>query len=145
MSSVLAIWCRQNFRNEARYYAFSKFNFNSSIVVMNFQCSIIYFAFALQSLREKETRGKLLLKNHRKLWYHRIGMSQTREWCRRWWTSSTSSTSVNKYDSELYYARRSPSRAVTRVGITAVATREPISMVISRRPIIEYAKYVYAR
>lgn len=31
--------------------------------------------------------------------------------------------------------------AVTRVGI---ATREPISMVISRRPIIEYAKYVYA-
>lgn len=30
---------------------------------------------------------------------------------------------------------------VTRVGI---ATREPISMVISRRPIIEYAKYVYA-
>lgn len=56
-----------------------------------------------------------------------------------WWSSS-----VNKYDSELYYARRSPSRAVTRVGIAVVATREPISMVISRRPIIEYAKYVYA-
>ena len=52
---------------------------------------------------------------------------------------------MNKYDSELYYARRSPSRAVTRVGIAAAATREPISMVISRRPIIEYAKYVYAR
>lgn len=52
---------------------------------------------------------------------------------------------MNKYDSELYYARRSPSRAVTRVGIAVVATREPISMVISRRPIIEYAKYVYAR
>ena len=57
-----------------------------------------------------------------------------------WWWSS-----VNKYDSELYYARRSPSRTVTRVGIAVVATREPISMVISRRPIIEYAKYVYAR
>lgn len=64
-----------------------------------------------------------------------------REW-RGWWCSSAS---VNKYDSELYYARRSPSRAVTRVGIAAAATREPISMVISRRPIIEYAKYVYAR
>lgn len=47
-----------------------------------------------------------------------------------------------KYDSEFYYSRRSPSDATElsreSAAASTPATREPISMVISRRPIVEY-------